>query len=228
MPSPGNAPGIGLEGLLMLRMRVGGGNGLAGLLLLRIRVGTGDGLVDLLSLRIRTAPGIGLVGLLWLRKPVGAGIGLVDLLLLRTRTAPGIGLVGLLELPGGGGGGKGALGGGAGGPNPTTGMPRSSAGRLDRVFRPLNPLCCVKLFLLGGRTSRGEAAREGSGVALSSLSLTVACDVLWNGSVGDVASANVVMLVADLLGFRPRMGAVKLRPAALPVTEFRTDERKGA
>lgn len=47
----------------------------------------------------------------------------------------GIGLAGRLALPSGGGGGKGTDGGGAGGPRPTTGRPRSSAGREVLDFR---------------------------------------------------------------------------------------------
>jgi hypothetical protein len=45
----------------------------------------------------------------------------------------GKGLEGRLIIPIGGGDGKGADGGGAGGPSPTTGRPRSSAGREDIV-----------------------------------------------------------------------------------------------
>jgi len=88
------------------------------------------------------------------------GIGLTDRL-AGVRDPDSIGLTDRLAA---GGRGKGTEGGGAGGPSPTIGMPRSSCGR-DVRARGLLPLARD-----ADRDGRGETLRSGSGIAMSAAS----------------------------------------------------------
>ena len=130
----------------------------------------------------------------------------------------GVGLAALEPgLEDGGGAGKGAKGGGAGGPSPTSGNPRSNSGSEERGFM---------LLLLPDRepgrdAGRGERARSGSGVALSSLSSeTIGVSNLRLPEDGVImieerCEASAATLLADREGFMPRMGTA--RPSKGPV-----------
>ena len=131
-----------------------------------------------------------------------------------------------------GGGGNGAEGGGAGGPSPTTGIPRSSSGSEDRVFTPRG----CKLSRDAERAAAcgsGDCARDvaGRGMGLSSSSLGGGRPKSRSLSASiDESPLRLGTLLAEREGLRPRMGgvgAVKLRTGGGPV-ELRTEERKGA
>ena len=132
----------------------------------------------------------------------------------------GVGLV--VREPAGGGAGRGALGGGAGG------RPKSRFGKED---------CAFKLLLTELREAGFVIAKvrlsSGSGIARSTSSSTV--EVLkfnfLNSSIEDdcCCFANAATLLAEREGFMPRIGTVVADMCGFVVpVEFRVEVRKGA
>ncbi|TKA30161.1 hypothetical protein B0A50_02880 [Salinomyces thailandicus] len=121
-----------------------------------------------------------------------------------------------------GGAGKGAEGGGAGGPSPMTGIPKSSAGSDDRVFNLLPPERDP------GREGMGDTPRSKNGLAGSGPSS--GSDGKLKGSVGESWVEAVERLTEEREGLRFRMGAVKERVVAGggPDVDARSEPRKGA
>ena len=142
----------------------------------------------------------------------------------------GMGLVGREP---GGGAGSGTEGGGAGGPRPTMGMPRSSCGRDETGFSFPRPLAlrdggrhrergrAEVAVREGGREDAGGSgvkARSGRGVArshssseISGTSRAARGAAKESGCCGD---GRVVSAAAEREGFRLRMGGVKTLPLA--------------
>ena len=129
-----------------------------------------------------------------------------------------------------GGEGSGADGGGAGGPKPTTGRPRSSSGSDDPLGRRCTLIREPGLLTVGIADCERDFGR-GVGMSSSSFGGGSPKSRPLKESIADAwEAASRVTLLAEREGLRPRMGAVGVatgRTASGPV-EFRTEERKGA
>ena len=118
----------------------------------------------------------------------------------------GSGLPGLPSPPMGGGAGNGALGGGAGGPSPTTGKPRSSAGSDSRpAFRKVGDNDLLVLGVDGAVATLGYG-RLGCGVKASDEREGLS-ERIGDGPAVAVFGDRLAAMVAGFCGSEERKGA---------------------